>query len=522
MRARTAVALVALSLLTSSLSCRKEAVRGRSGGGGFLDVVPADTPYVMASLEPFPGETMERMTRPFIGLFDAASSMRAAGGVSAEDEAMLDVMAELKQLMTVEGLQAAGLPRDLRAAVYGHGVWPVWRMELADAAKFEAFVTRFLEKTGVRHIVGELGGRRTWRFELEAYALTLTIDPAHGHAVAAFLPAGAPEGQLRGALGFDPQDTSVADTGVLSKIAGDRGWKGIGVGYVDLRRLARVGSDQMGADEVCRAELAELAEAMPRVLLGYTGLDEKEMTVEMVVELRKDLRDQLAAVQTDAGLGDGPAPGALFELAAAADVTRALSFVAARARAVAQDPYQCDLLTSLNELSSLSILDAPSFFGELQGVRAVLETFDVSTRDVQAWMIVRAREPVAFMQGFASALGMDLSALTDDGQPVVMPLGGFIPDANVAAKGDTAVIAIGRTATRRIPELLELRSSGRSPLLLFSYDYGRFMGELGRGTMGPMGPAEPMFDSLSRFGRSTFRVNVEKDGVSIVTSMELR
>ncbi|MDH3553511.1 MAG: hypothetical protein OER22_12910, partial [Gammaproteobacteria bacterium] len=113
-----------------------------------LQYVPADTPYVVANVEPLPDDLMDKLEPKIDRLMRSYQSMLSAVLASKQQElpeaernsekyqranAVVD---ELMTLMSIEGMRSAGLGRDATGVLYGNGLLPVVRVQLSDGALF--------------------------------------------------------------------------------------------------------------------------------------------------------------------------------------------------------------------------------------------------------------------------------------------------------------------------------------------------------------------------------------------------
>ena len=104
-----------------------------------LQYIPEDTPYVMAFVEPFPDEVLDKM-EPVLEeslaayrsmmefAMDEAAAEAAAGdgdleGLSPEERAQFEALAdEIIGMFSAQGLEDAGIGRDSLFAIYGDGL----------------------------------------------------------------------------------------------------------------------------------------------------------------------------------------------------------------------------------------------------------------------------------------------------------------------------------------------------------------------------------------------------------------
>jgi len=100
-----------------------------------LSYVPADSPYVFASLAPLPEDvmdklepTVDRVLRSYDALLQEIVVMAAAkagdedGADDEEAKKIAAVVRELSSLMSLDGLRSIGFERESRVVVYGNGL----------------------------------------------------------------------------------------------------------------------------------------------------------------------------------------------------------------------------------------------------------------------------------------------------------------------------------------------------------------------------------------------------------------
>ena len=135
-----------------------------------LRYVPADTPYVIANVEPLPDKLMDKLEPKIDDILKSyqvvlrevvamkQSELTDEQRDSEDAKKAAAVIDELTTLLSMEGLRGAGLSRDATAAVYGNGLLPVIRFELSDGALFDAAISRLEEKAGQKMAVAAVEG----------------------------------------------------------------------------------------------------------------------------------------------------------------------------------------------------------------------------------------------------------------------------------------------------------------------------------------------------------------------------
>lgn len=139
-----------------------------SSDNTLLKYVPADSPYVFASLEPLPDDVMDeiepmldKVLRSYRSVLEEVVVAKQAELTeeqlnSEEAQRTKALVEELSTLMSVQGIRDAGIARDSLMAFYGNGLLPVMRIGLSDSALFEAAIERIEERAGSQMPVAEL------------------------------------------------------------------------------------------------------------------------------------------------------------------------------------------------------------------------------------------------------------------------------------------------------------------------------------------------------------------------------
>lgn len=376
-----------------------------------LAFVPADTPYVLANLEALDDSTRQAIFTQI----DAEMPAQVAQMKAQADQLAANDPDAAKYLRTVAGefdgktaeqiSQEAGLDPKGHAALYGLGLSPVLRIELADPAAFQGFVAKLQNDYGKKFDVATIGQQSYQRYVANASHLQFIIAVVGKQAVLAMLPADADPSLLRQALGLDRPAKSVQDTDRLKDLAKDKGYEPWAVGMVDMTRLlplvtggkdplsrallkarseaesAKTGEPVANLMEVpasCQTDAARIAARIPQLSMGYTALDEKHRDMRFDVSLASDIASAFSALKVALpGLGaDQTAP---FELSIALPVTQLRTFWSAQADAVAAKPFTCPVLDNLNDTfgsigDSMQKAAVPPI-GDLLGLHVALDSY---------------------------------------------------------------------------------------------------------------------------------------------------
>jgi hypothetical protein len=427
-----------------------------------LAFVPADTPYVVANLEVLDDDTRKallaqadaQLPAQLMQLNSAADEMAARDPDSAR---LLHAFASELSGKSIEAFaQNAGLNLQGRSALYGLGLSPVMRFDLADPAAFEAFIGRLETAYGKKFDVATLG-KQSYRRHVSTESGTQVVLAVVGkQAVAAILPADAAQPMLRQALGLDRPARSLQDDGALEKLAKHKGYQKWAVGELDLTRalpLAASGKDplfnaifkahaeaesaktgepvanQLQIPASCQTDAARIASRVPQLSFGYTRLDAKHQDMRWDVALASDITQAFAGLKVELpGLGAGAQ--APFDLSLALPVAQLRAFWSAQADAVTAKPFTCPALDDLNDsfakLGPAMQKAAIPPFGDLRGVRLALDSFDAGKAGAvpkfSGRLVLGTSNPSGLMaMGQMMTPALAQLKLAADGLPVALP-----------------------------------------------------------------------------------------------------
>jgi hypothetical protein len=461
-----------------------------------LAFVPADTPYVIANLEPLPeatvaqfGNQMQSMWPllfPMIDkLIDTSLQKSQGDDTPAEVRALAAkstrvakaILAEIRTRDTPEKWQQVGLGPKAHSAIYGVGILPVMRLELFDVDAFRAMIARIETNAGDKLATARVGEQEVWTIGDEhALALMAIVGK---HLVLTVVPGNADDALKRRVLGLDRPASNLAEMGALATFNKARGYLPYGSGWLDTRRLLALsiddpaiaafaqaaGAPKPALDSVCRGEFDAIAAKMPRVALGYTALDADRMALHARLDLEPALAKSLAALP---GLLPGARSNdALFDMAFALPVLRGRDFIVAQADAIAAAPFKCAMLSSLNESATegKAKLDQviPPPIADLFGARATLDSLvlpDPATSkemEVAGRILIGSNNP-SFLTGLAQMAvpGLQKITLAPDGKAVAIPadalpaeVGGKF-ELHVAMNAKTLGISVGKDQVTRL------------------------------------------------------------------------
>ena len=490
-----------------------------SSDESILSYVPADSPYVLANVEPLPEELMDKLEPKADRLMESYRALLRAviddkqQQLSQEERESEKVQRanafidELMTLLSLDGMRGAGIDRDATGVLFGNGLLPVARLTLSDGALFEDALARLEGEAGEELPQMSVGGHSIRYFEAEE--VRILIGVINDHAVFTVVPVAFDEDQLGEVLGLKLPKTSIADSGELQKIATEYGYTSHYVGYIDVQAIAeRFAGNASGLDaellgmmeydpaslsDVCRDEIRAVAGVAPRMVMGYNKLSVDELESNIVIELRDDIAAGLKTLPaTVPGLGGDK--GALMSFGMSIDVKAAREFMEARLDAMEAEPFECELFADLQAsvAGGRQALNqpVPPMVYDFRGFLAVID-------DIQGLDIATQTPPTSMDGSFLLAMnnaqslvamgGMfspEIAALNlqADGKPVALDLPQLqaMGMAAFAAMTDDALaIAIGDDSEDKLDGLLSADASAPSPFMSFSMDAARYYGFLG-------------------------------------------
>lgn len=509
------IAATALPLATAHAASRNSS--------DVLRYIPADTPFVLASVEPLP-ETLAEKFEPTINRTLLAyqrvirySLDEELAELSEEEEGDLEglklraLVDELLSLMSLERIRGAGVQRDSAFAFYGNGLLPVFRVELSDAKLFESAIERLEDKAGKKLSVATVSGKPYRYVELED--LRLVIGIFDEQAIFTAVPTAFDEKQLSVAFGLKKPRKNLAKSRELRSIARQYGFTDHFRGFINSERVARIFFDDpkglnkdllglMGYDatkfsDVCKAEFMELAGVAPRMVFGYTALNDEYIDSGFIVELRSDIAKGLATLPT-AVPGLGQDYGGLMSIGFSLDPLAARQFYEGRLDALESDPFECEMLSGIQNsvAAGREALNkpVPPVVYSFRGILAVI-------RDIQGLDVDSKKPPESMDASFLFAIEnaqdlITMAAMMDpqiaalnmlpDGKPVKleMPRLATFADEAYAALSDGALsVSLGEGSEAIAENMLVAESTEPAPFVSVGMDTARYYGFIGDAMM---------------------------------------
>lgn len=410
--------------------------------------IPADTWYVFTGLEPLPREVYASLLTEsespvpdfystFLGILP-----RLTMGPSNPLGAVVD---EIRGKLTPEGLASLGLTEEPHFALYSLGPLPVFRLELSDEEKFRALLARVESKSGLNPKVRQADGRSYRVYELHGGA-QVPLVVRDDQVVMAAGSKEAVERMVPYLLGEARPETSLADVSTIQTLRKAYDFEAFSLGYVDVSRILRVVSGvepprgvhakvwqalrekTEDASEVCRTEILQLTEQMPRVVGGTTTFNRKTSEMLLGVETTGDYLAGLAETMRPVpALESDLFDRALFAVGVGFELDALVEYNRERARRIDVAPYECGDLDVINELAGDWLRESdevPPGWAGLQGAALVVRDLEFGRSfydltNAEAMVLARSSNPQAIIgQLQANVPGLSQVELKDDGVPV--------------------------------------------------------------------------------------------------------
>jgi len=479
-----------------------------------LAFAPADTPYVIANLDVLDDSTRKAILAQVDAEMPAqVAQMKAQADQLAEKDPdmakyLRTVASEFDGKTAEQIVQETGLNPKGYMALYGLGLSPVLRMELADANAFQQFVAKLQSDYGKKFETATLGTQSYQRYVAPTSHLQFIIAVVGKHAVLAMLPQDAAQPLLRQALGLDRPTKSVQDTDRLADLAKSKGYAKWAVGEIDVTRLlplliggqdplaqslqkiraenesAKTGepvANLMQVSPSCQGEADRMAARVPKMSMGYTTLDEKHRDMRFDVSLANDIVSAFSGLKVELpGLGSDPT--APFEMSLALPIQQIRTFWSAQAQAVANKPFTCPMLDNLNETFS-SLGDAMQKaavppIGDMLGLHIALDSYTPNPGGgmpkAAGRLVIGTNNPAGLL-AMAQVTSPMLSGvkLTGDGKPATLPaqLTNALGESGWAAMGSKSIgIAVGTNEDSKLADTIKQQGGDAGELMRMRLD----------------------------------------------------
>lgn len=571
------IKIVSRAITASAVSLFLVSAASAASGNSvdLLRYIPADTPYVFALTTPLPSKladklepTVDELLQAYQRILRHAMAEQLVKMSSEEDaaddaEQFREVAEEVLSLMSLEGIRGAGIGRDSAFALYGNGLLPVLRIELTDPDLFDAALARIEEKAGESLLIGETDGQPYKYAELENVKLLIaTLDE---QAIITAVPARFNDAQVAMALGVKKPRRNLKNSKTLRTIRKEYGFSDYFTGFIDNERIAEIFTGKAtGLDnelfavldyqtpdltETCSTEIMEMVGIVPRIVFGYSEITADIVESAMIIEMRKDIAEDLANVSA-AVPGLGLDTSGLLSIGFGLNPIALREFYEARLDAMEADPYVCEKFAVLQAgvAKGREVLNQPippvvySFRGIVANI-ADIKGMDLSSKtppesiDASILFAVENAESLITM---AAMMDPQIAALNllPDGKPVKLnftQLAEIADEAFAAMSANALSIAIGEGAENNSASMLVAESADPVPILSINMNSARYYAMVGEAMAQestdedakkmPVAVREAIRDAMmlsgSMYDRMSVDVRFTSRGVEIVGRMML-
>lgn len=572
---RPLIICIALLIGAVSVSCSKTAEKPSvsTGNAQLLEYVSAETPYILANLVPLPDDVLD-MLRP-----KADTMFRAYGAViqaliddqagqsddkdgEQEDAARIEALGtEIKALMSLDGLNSAGIDRTSGMVFYGDGLLPVLRLRLTDGDLMEQTISRLEGKAGEKMSTGKLGDH-SYRYAGDDDA-RIVVAVIENDLVVTLVPANHSDELLKSVLGFTPPAKSMASSGELQTIAAQNDFEPYSLFLLDVTRLVSTFiDDQQGTNkeilalleydstalsDVCKSEFREMAAVAPRAIAGYTEISTERFSSNLVVEFRKDIAAGLSELTAPVP-GLGVTDSGFFSFGMSVNLLAAREFYAARLDAMEADPFECEQLADLQAsvAKGRQMLSQPVMpvLYSIKGFLALVDAIEGGDMlkkqpptSMDAGVLLSIDNPQAVL-AMGAMFSPEIAGLNlqPDGKPVplpVPPVSPVVSDALIAMTDTALAVSVGKGGEDRLESMLAADFAEPAPLMSTNLDSGRyysFVADAMRATPPEDDKASPkvvaamadMTEAMEGwFGRMAVDVNLTARGLEVPTTLEI-
>lgn len=477
--------------------------RHRDEGNDPLAYVPADTPYVFASTKALSAEQARAMLRQYglsgdvLALILTPAKAALLAGNRADDTlarllAALEAEFGGKSLEQIEAL--LGVRLGGRNVFYGLGLTPVVRIELDQPQAFAQTVARIEQQAGKPLPRAQIDGTQYWYLTLGDSSLRLVMAVIDSSLVVSIAPDPSPDAAMRTLLGLDRPQQSLRDAAALDAVITDYDLHSGIAGYIDSAALlhaitgalsapdrallAAIGTSLPQPSAQCGTEFAQLAEAMPRLIVGYSQISEHQITGRSVLQLRSDIANTLLPLRAPMPGLDAVDEDTVFDFGLSINLQQLPAVVSSLVKGTEQAPWQCPHLSSLNAIARL--IKTQSTNPALLGSAAMAHSVFVALNQAQ-WpdgavipefsgaLVVGSDNPASVF-GIARSMlpALGTVKLKNDGRPTLLPA---MPELRlhapmyVAMSDDALAVSTGADEEKAMPQLLRSNASAQ-PLLV--------------------------------------------------------
>ncbi len=497
------------------------------GDAPLLANVPAETPYVFASFQALPPGIWNRLLGMYAPLVRSLTQQAAQNEGAQEFRAFMNALAAELPSYDQAGLDRVGIAPAGRFVIYGHGAYPILRLELSDGDRLLAAVTRVAQRIGQPvPAPQQAGDRRYWTIPAVDAGLTVVVAIAPRELIVAAVPPAVLARDQALVLGLKRPARSL-DPQVLREVARRGGYAPYGVGFADLRHVTSALTAATGTvvPAACGRTIDAIHTRIPRVTAGYGDFTDNQLALGYRLELAPDLATDVQALATRIVVAP-PLPGrpALMHLTAAADLTRARALASRGADVLTVIGTACGVPSVVEAgrgLADAAAKPLPPEWSTVRGGSAALYGLELGSNGAQVQVDASGVLTFGDTAGLVPSIQAVARDARADGQVRVGPPLPFTTTIHYAITGTAVAVGVGKGSREAVATAIAARATP-APLFSISYDMRGLMAMMAPG-LAQMPPAErQMMQAIySSFGDIGMDLTADADGVAIWTRMEL-
>ncbi|HET7369208.1 MAG TPA: hypothetical protein VFK45_00040 [Gammaproteobacteria bacterium] len=483
----------------------------------YAAIVPADTLFYTGASQPNEfADVLSGLQRENLESMRAdMESYRKAAPRYGQAGLFLEGLLEVYSERAAQGKPVPGVSRTRQSVMYSVGIVPVLRVQLADAAAFAQFIDEAEQRGGAQSAKGSYQG-----VDYREYSIQVNNEPVPASLLVAVRPdfvvvtfdvPKLRDESLPLALGLKTPAQSLAQSGMIERIAEKHGFASSGLGFINHQAIvaALTGAPDSRAASMlteldtnqklaslrepgCRQDLQSIAEVWPITVMGVlpadgAGPDE--------VAVRERLVSRLTDPSLTATLSKlrGHIPSALLDgsqesmlgFALGLDVSSLAPVVSDLQQRFLQADFQCDWLIQaqqdVRQKNPAAATIAAAMISGVRGVSLSVFGFDPTpaagmTRGIDALVNISATNPEMLFE-MAKRMKPKLLGnvqIPSDGSSVVLVPGQGSSEVRAMIAGQHLLLFTGEQAAKVARNLggNELKPNG---LVYYRVDYGKLM-----------------------------------------------
>lgn len=448
---------------------RIEQVRGLDAiAARMLAHVPADTPYVWLEAEPLPDAYVDRLA-PVVNATLAVWGRALEQPLSGDPE-LVALAAAFRGHMSQQGLRELGFDTNPHAVLYGIGLAPVLRVQLADGTK----VARLLERVDAADgdiEVRTIDGHPVWTAAEDQLAAAVAV--VDDELVIAAYPPLVQDDLLPMIVGARLPERSLAQTDWLRTARRTHDLLPHGVGTIDLVRVLAIASGEGDAttraitgawsatmkDEKCGDAVKRWFGHAPRIWFGLRDIGARRIETATIWETDDAMRKELAElVAPIAGLGRDEG---LASLAVGLDIGHAIAMI---------ERWRDDDRLAACRSSSEALGAPPAWLAELHGGSAVMHGWDPARDKVSGTIVLGVDDPRRWLAAIMPRADDDALKRRPVRAKEVLGSDAYGRDAWIARGRHALGIAIGEHAKQHLRRAIDRERDDDRTLVSWSFD----------------------------------------------------